>query len=345
MEKKKGLKIIAFILLLLLMSFVVVQLEWVIYGVRQGMGQYHLISNAQKVVDLLEKEEISDSIKSKLRLIENVKKYGLDSLGLADSDIYKSVYDQKGEPVMFVVTACQPFQLIPYEWEIPLAGTFPYRGYFDKEFAIREREKLKEMGLDASIRLVDGWSTLGIIENPLLSENLNRTEGDLVNLVLHEVSHETIYIRNETTLNENLATFIGDEGTMRYLQTVYGKDSKEMKAYLKSESDSQNFVKHMVRGAGLLDELYLTFNNAMSMEEKKEEKELLIGRIIDSMDTLQLTNFQKVKEMFNEFSPDNTYFMSFIRYQSKQNYFYDTLQQVYENNLPLYIQHLKSVYN
>ncbi len=43
-----------------------------------------------------------------------------------------------------------------------------------------------------------------------------------VNLVIHEMAHETLYIPGDTELNENLATFIGDWGTLLYLEKEYG---------------------------------------------------------------------------------------------------------------------------
>ncbi len=44
---------------------------------------------------------------------------------------------------------------------------------------------------------------------------LNRSEGDLANLIIHEMSHATIFVKDSVDFNENLATFIGDRGAER----------------------------------------------------------------------------------------------------------------------------------
>jgi predicted aminopeptidase len=53
---------------------------------------------------------------------------------------------------------------------------------------------------------------LGWFTDPILSKMLMRSEGDLANLIIHEMSHATIFVKDSIEFNENLATFIGDRG-------------------------------------------------------------------------------------------------------------------------------------
>src|SRR5688572_3704383 len=115
-------KLIRRILLALLILLSVLMLAYwdlVVYGIRQGRGQLNIIRNAKPVEDFLRNPDFPDSLKRKLILINAVRKYAIDSLGLKDTKNYKTLYDQKGEEIMWVVTACKPFQLVAKEWTFP----------------------------------------------------------------------------------------------------------------------------------------------------------------------------------------------------------------------------------
>ncbi|MFO0508130.1 MAG: aminopeptidase, partial [bacterium] len=72
------------------------------YGIRQGIGQLEIIWNARPVAEFMDDPSFPDSLKSKLKLIEDVRKFAIDSLGLKDTENYKTLYDQKNKEVMWV---------------------------------------------------------------------------------------------------------------------------------------------------------------------------------------------------------------------------------------------------
>ena len=84
--------------------------------------------------------------------------------------------------------------------------------------ADKEMELLKEAGYDVGMRTVGGWSTLGWFKDPILSNMLNRSYGDLANLIIHELVHATIFVKDSVEFNENLASFIGDQGAKLFLK-------------------------------------------------------------------------------------------------------------------------------
>lgn len=98
---------------------------------------------------------------------------------------------------MYVVTACAPFAFQPRMWHFPVVGSFPYKGFFEKNKALAEAKKIKEEeGLEVSVRTAGGWSTLGWFKDPVLSNMLNRSEGDLANLIIHELTHGTLFVKD-----------------------------------------------------------------------------------------------------------------------------------------------------
>ena len=346
MQKKAG-KIIKRSLLALLMiiiALVIIYWELVVYGFRQGKGQFTIIWNARPVEEVLKDPTFPDSLKTKLHLIERVRQYAIDSLGLKDTENYKTLFDQKGEEIMWVVTACEPFRFKPKEWTFPILGAVPYKGFFIKEKAVELRNELEKEGWDTSIRNPGGWSTLGWFTDPILSGMLERSEGDLANLIIHEMVHSTIFVKDSVDFNENLATFIGDRGTEKFLRTTYGEHSKENTDYFQLDADFTRYSNHMLRGTEMLDSLYKTMKESDPVELKKKLKKEAIQKIVYNLDTLTLLKHQKPSERFRERLPNNTYFINMKRYQEKQDTFWKDYNAHFQGDLKQYIKYLSEKY-
>ncbi len=314
----------------------------IVYGVNQGLGQLKIVWNARPIPEVLSDPSFPDSLKTKLRIVDEIKRFALDSLGLKDSKNYQTVFDQKGEELMWVVTASEPFQLKPKTWDFPVIGTVPYKGFFDKEKAIAETRRLQEGGWDVGVRNPGGWSTLGWITDPILSGMLKRNEGDLASLIIHEMVHATIFIKDSIEFNENLASFIADSAAYDFLASKYGYHSKEYQTYVQEVEDYTRYSQHLLRGSNVLDSLYHSWSANDTEAIKKEKKKALIRKIVDAMDTLTLHQFKIPTERFNEKLPNNDYFLAYRRYQSKQRNFKDELITKYKGNLREMIRDYKS---
>ena len=330
-------KILLFLVFVLL-ALVVWQWQLVSYGARMGYGQLKIIWEAKPVQTFLEDPAFPDSLKTKLRLIAEVRRFAIDSLGLKDTENYKTLFDQRGQELMWVVQACEPFELKAKLWHFPVIGDLPYKGYFEKEKAIAERKKLIDEKYDVSIRNPGGWSTLGWFTDPILSDMLKRSDGDLAGLIIHEMVHATIFIKDDADFNENLASFIGDTAAYNFLAYKYGKNAKQYVQYLHEDQDYRIYSRHILRGTLKLDSLYKTFKAESPFEEKKEKKKLMIERIVKSIDTLSL--FEKRSSKTSDWLPNNTYFMSFHLYQSKQKDFSQEFGDKFKGNLKAYIHYL-----
>lgn len=332
------------VLLISLVITVVVYWELLNYAAQQGFGQLSIIWKAKPVENYLKDPDFPDSLKLRLNLIDEVRKYAIDSLALKDTKNYKTLYDQRGEEIMWVVIASEPFRLKPKEWKFPIVGTVPYKGYFDKEKAYNLKKELEADGWDVIIRNPGGWSTLGWFTDPILSKMLNRSEGDLANLIIHEMSHATIFVKDSIGLNENLATFIGDRGAEKYLIDQYGEHSREYTTYMQEDEDYLKYVDHMLRGAHILDSLYSRMGEQDSLEQKRRLKESCINRIISSLDTLSLSQTKKPSQRFKAKLPNNAYFMNYRQYQSKQNDFLTEWNDKFNGDLRAYILYLSQQY-
>ena len=337
------LKKIGLVILLVLIVLGVYYRELIAYGIGQGLGQLRIIREARPVEEFMKDPNFPDSLKSKLALIAQARRYAIDSLGLNDTDNYKTLYDQKGQELMWVVTACEPFRLKEKRWEFPVVGSVPYKGYFDREKAIKEKEALERDNWDVSIRNPGGWSTLGWFTDPILSGMLRRSDGDLASLIIHEMVHATIYVKDSSDFNENLASFIGDRGAEEFLLKTFGDTARQIREYGNEDGDYRKVAEHMLRATQKLDSLYQTFLESDPIESKKERKQAFIQRIVDAIDTITFSDGRQKSRRRGKL-PNNTYFMSFKTYESKHDYMKDEWVVKFNSDLHKMINHYKKEY-
>ncbi len=336
----KVISIITIFLLILVLS----NCNLMIYGIQQGAGQIRIVRNAESIEEILNDSLTSDSLRQKLLLVAEIKKYAEDTLGLNPSKNYNTLYDQEGKDILWVVVAAHKFKMETYEWKFPFLGKVPYKGYFDHEKAVDEAKKMKEEGYDARIGTVSAWSTLGFFKDPILSEMLNQPEGMIARLIIHELTHSTLYVKGNSQFNENLATFVGTQGAKQYLIDKYGANSKQYRDYLGELLDIEKFSVHVLRGANLLDSLYNGFSNER-IEDKQQMKEKLITKIVNDMDTVQFyetRDFSKLKNPEN--LPNNAFFVGYITYHKDQDEFSKQFNEEFNSNFREYLQYLKTRY-
>jgi predicted aminopeptidase len=330
----------AVVLLLIGMLF---NVKLIIYGVEQLSGQMNIIRHSVPVELALRDESLTDSVKNKLRLIEEIRTFAFDSLGLKRNNNYTTFYNQQGKPVLWNVTGSEPFRLHAYHWWFPFLGKVSYKGFFNQDKAEKEWLRLKGMGYDADVSPVSGWSTLGWFSDPVLSNMLRRREGSLAELIIHELTHGTIYLKSSVDLNENLATFVGEQGAVLFLKSKYGESSPQLTQYLHYKSDEETYGKHILNGAMKLDSLYAqpAFQNLV-LKEKLRRKYDLIASVLLDVDRLPLHNKKVYLHDFrSEPLPDNTYFMSYLRYRKKQDVFSEQLRNECQGSLKHFILKMK----
>lgn len=327
--------------IILLTLTVILFREIIAYGIDQAKGQLRIINDSRPIEVVLKDPLAADSVKQKIALIQEVREFAFNELGLEQSDNYTTFYDQQGQTVLWNLSACAPYSFEAKEWSFPILGSFPYKGFFDLDKAKEEYKDLKAEGFDVRIRSVGGWSTLGWTTDPILSNMLKRNDGSLTELIIHELTHSTLFVKDDIIFNENLATFIGERGALDFLEMKFGQDSDELIEYINSEEDSKKFRNHMLQSAYRLDSLYLTFEEQLTDSLKSVHKHSLIDEIISSVDSLDFYN-PRYYQIFSKSRPNNAYFMSYLRYYSSEDSLKTILSNEYQLNLKSFISGMKS---
>ncbi|MFY0607424.1 MAG: aminopeptidase [Cyclobacteriaceae bacterium] len=319
------IKKVLWVVLLIIIAFLSYHWELVNYGILQTKGQINVIVNARPIDEFINDPDFPDSLKQKLLLTKEVRRFAIDSLGLKNSENYTKLFDQQGKTLLWNVSASERFELKPYKWEFPFLGAMPYKGYFDLDKAKEEANRLEALGLDTRVRRVGGWSTLGILEDPLLSNMLGRNDGALAEVIIHELTHATLFVVGEVAFNENLASFIGERGSEQFLISVFGDSSAQHLEYLQSEADSRLLTKIVLHGAEQLDSLYGTFNDE-PIEFKDSLKQYQIQQVVNDLKKGEFYN-ERYRNIFDKRLPNNAYFMAQRRYHSQE----DSIQSILDN--------------
>ncbi|MBK7183758.1 MAG: aminopeptidase [Bacteroidetes bacterium] len=342
---KQGIKILTQFLLLFTALCCLIFHNILIYGISQGKGQLAIVINAKPIDELLQQENCSDSVKQKLILIQEIKQFAIDSLGINPSENYSSYYDQTNQQKLLTISACEPFSFKAKEWTFPFLGTVSYKGFFNAEKAKKEILKLKQHNFDVDVYTPSGWSTLGWFNDPVLSGMLKRNDGQLANLIIHELTHGTLYVKDNVTFNENLSNFIGDKGAQQFLIYKYGKTSKQYATYFQNKNDEAIYNEYILKSKSRLDSLYKTMNDQQDDLIKKKLKKELILEIVLGVNRLPLAKRKGYFEYtLQAFSEGNAFFMAFDRYDSQYEVFEAEYSKNFNSNLSNYLHFLKDKY-
>ena len=250
------------------------------YLVKSASGQADLLRRRVPIEEALKDPELTDEQKRKLRLAEEARAFAESELGLKRTLNYTSFVRLKHPYVTWVVSAAPKNELKAYNWKYPLVGALPYKGYFDPESAKTEAESLKAEGYDVYVRGVTAYSTLGWFRDPLLSSMLAYKDHDLVNTIIHETVHATIYIKSQADFNERLATFFGNKGVEEFYKKREGDNGTTRSLIENEKHDERVFSEFMAKEIADLGKWY---------EQRR-------GVVID--ETERLARLASIKERF-----------------------------------------------
>ena len=191
-------------------------------------GHVSLLKAARPVDDWLADEQTPEKLKAKLALTKKIRAFAAEELKLPDNPSYKRYADLKRKAVVWNVVAAPALSLKLKTWCFPVAGCVGYRGYFSEAEAKLEAEELKKQDFDVSVYGVPAYSTLGWSNwaggDPLLSTFIGYPEGELARIVFHELTHQVVYVADDTSFNESFATAAERLGGARWL-AKYGSEA------------------------------------------------------------------------------------------------------------------------
>jgi len=125
------------------------------------------------------------------------------------------------------------------------------------------------------------------------------------------------------------------------MKMKYGEKS-EIYAYDKNLNDDGSKLNWYIGQATMkLDSVYNAMPEEMEIPEKEKIKKKTLESIVNNFDTLTLSKQSAYAGYFDNYFPNNTYFMSFLRYRGDQARFDSLLQNHYQDDIGLFIMDMK----
>ncbi|HEY2920599.1 MAG TPA: aminopeptidase [Candidatus Binatia bacterium] len=246
-----------------------------VYVFRAAYEEGKILWRREPIADYLENPAVAQDTQEKLRLVLATRDYARDVLKFNVGGSYSSYSYVDRPDLTYIVMAAPKTELRPYTWWFLIVGSVPYKGYFSKEEAQAEIEKLKAEGYDTNLRTSAAFSTLGWFDDPLLSHLLRYDKVLLSEIVFHELFHNTLYLKGASAFNESSANFVGHRAAIDFFRDRFGEGSAEHQRALSLWDDEREFGAYIAEIARTLSELY---GRDISIEEKLRLREEVFAR-------------------------------------------------------------------
>ncbi len=187
------------------------------YGQAVG-GQLDMMQRRENIADLLADPNTDAELRRQLALVLEARAFAIDTLGLPDSRSFLRYADLERDAAVWNVIAVPRDTISARTWCYPIVGCVAFRGYFKRERAQALADELAEAGYDVVVWPAVAYSTLGWFADPVLNTMLRWDDASLAGFIFHELAHEKLYIRDDTTFNESYATAVERAGLRHWLR-------------------------------------------------------------------------------------------------------------------------------
>ncbi|MBC7790936.1 MAG: aminopeptidase [Anaerolineae bacterium] len=182
------------------------------YLSRAGWEEAKILRGRKPIGELVRNSTVDPVTRGKLALVLDAREFAADSVKLDAGESFTKFTQLERDTLVLVLAAAYRDKLERYTWWFPIVGRVPYKGFFDFAAARRAAADLERKGFDVTLRPSSAFSTLGWFNDPLLSTTLGADSVDLVNTVIHELTHNTFYAPGQAVFNESFANFVGARG-------------------------------------------------------------------------------------------------------------------------------------
>ena len=193
-----------------------------VYVFKAAVAQVGILGNRRPLAEMVLDPATDAHTRGALTLVMEAREFARDQLELDVGGSYTSYSELESDTLALVLSAAHRDRLAPRTWWFPVVGHVPYRGFFSREDALAAQRELESQGFDTYLRPTAAFSTLGWFDDPLLSSVLEADHVEVVTTVLHELSHNHLFVPGQVTFNESFATFVGRVAAAEFFCTRPG---------------------------------------------------------------------------------------------------------------------------
>lgn len=263
---------------LVLASCLVAQGCGTLYVAQAAKGQMQLLAARKPIDRLLASPGTPPDLRARLAAVRSAREFAWRELGLPNNKSYTSYADLRREYVVWTVTATPEFSVEPHEWCFPVVGCVAYRGYFNEGSARRFAAKWHARGFDTVVSGTPAYSTLGKFNDPILNTMMIYGDDELASILFHELSHQVVYIADDTAFNEAFAVAVEQEGLARWLK-ARGRES-ELVRYRKRRERQAESLGVIRRHRAELKALYAS---GVSVDVMRSRKAAVFAQLVEEL--------------------------------------------------------------
>jgi predicted aminopeptidase len=240
------------------------------YLLESARGQLTLMSKREPISRVIERPSTAPALRTQLEEVTSIRDFASRALGLPDNGSYRSYADVGRPYAVWSVVAAPEFSVDAKQWCYPIVGCVAYRGYFVERNARLFASKARAEGLDVTVGGVAAYSTLGYFNDPILNTMVGWNDIELAAIVFHELTHQMLYVPNDASFNEALATTVEEEGVRRWL-LAQGREA-DLAEHLVRQQHYLEVIELLRRTSSELRDVYASgIDPALMRQRKKAE--------------------------------------------------------------------------
>ena len=247
-------------------------------------GQIQLLNGAVPITEALGSQPFTPNQRKRLLLVAKIKAFGEKELGLKETSNYETVYPDPDRNPIYMLSASSRDRFSPKTWWFPIVGDMPYLGFFDLEEAKEERTRLLHEDLDVYVGRAGAYSTLGWFKDPVTMNLIDGSTPQLVNTLLHEMTHATLYVNGQGAFNEGLAVLVGKVGAFQFFERTFGPAHPHTVKARDALADERLFSRFL---NGLMDELEKVYALQLSQRENQVLREQVFAASLEKFQELK----------------------------------------------------------
>ena len=249
-----------------------------LYVAQAAQGQLQILTARRPIERVLANPDTDAELRRRLQTVREARAFASAELALPDNKSYTTYADLDREFVVWSVVATPEFSVEPHEWCFPIAGCVAYRGYFRERRAEKFAARLEARGFDVIVGGVPAYSTLGKFSDPILNTMMIYGDDELASTLFHELSHQLVYIPDDSSFNEAFAVTVEREGLARWL-TSRGR-AADLAKYEKRRQMQRENMRIVGRYRQQLAALYRSGAAAVDMRARKA---MIFARLIEEV--------------------------------------------------------------
>jgi predicted aminopeptidase len=256
-----------------------------VYVVKAGIAEMKILRARQPITRVLNDTTVAADTRGKLTFVLEARRFAADELGIDVGDSYTMYTELDRDTLALVLSAAYKDRLVPKTWWFPIVGRVPYKGFFSEGDALDEQADLEEEGFDTYVRPTAAFSTLGWFNDPVLSTVLRTDDVEVVETVLHELSHQHLFVPGQVGFNESFATFVGRVGAIEFFCNRAGGGADTVKCQ-RAEARWRDFQRFSVFLDEMVEELEDVYGStSLSYDDKVTARDSIFSKSLERFDS------------------------------------------------------------